>query len=122
MEPFGRQTKTRKVLETLGQSYGAGRHLDDFRSTMCVQRLRPAEVVCERLTVTAVTQQVVVRAHTCQIDFTAQFAALASDMEGHALIPSKRAAVPPRIAIRSSSLRSGVLSTRSTSVLVQGKG
>ena len=37
-------------------------------------------------------------------------------------MPSSRAAVPPRMAIRSSSLRPGVLSTRSTSVLVHGNG
>ena len=37
-------------------------------------------------------------------------------------IPSSRAAVPPRMAIRSSSVRPGVLSTRSTSVLVHGNG
>jgi hypothetical protein len=39
-----------------------------------------------------------------------------------AAMPSSRAAVPPRIAIRSSSLNPGVLSTRSTSVLVHGNG
>ena len=37
-------------------------------------------------------------------------------------MPSSRAAVPPRIATRSSSLSPGVLSTRSTSVDVHGKG
>ena len=39
-----------------------------------------------------------------------------------AAIPSSRAAVPPRMAIRSSSVSPGVLSTRSTSVLVHGNG
>lgn len=39
-----------------------------------------------------------------------------------AAMPSNRAAVPPSIAIRSSSVSPGVLSTRSTSVLVHGNG
>jgi hypothetical protein len=37
-------------------------------------------------------------------------------------IPSRRAAVPPRMAMRSSSVSPGVFSTRSTSVLVHGNG
>ena len=37
-------------------------------------------------------------------------------------MPSSRAAVPPRIATRSAPLKPGVLSTRSTSVLVHGNG
>ena len=37
-------------------------------------------------------------------------------------MPSSRAAVPPRMAMRCSSFSPGVLSTRSTSVLVHGNG
>lgn len=40
----------------------------------------------------------------------------------HYAMPGSRAAVPPRIAARCASVRSGVAITRSTSVLVQGNG
>ncbi len=41
---------------------------------------------------------------------------------GDQAMPSRRPAVPPRIASRSASVRPGVFITRSTSVLVQGNG
>ena len=44
----------------------------------------------------------------------------AIDLSPHALMPSSLAAVPPRTAVRSSSLRPGVLRIRSTAVLVHG--
>ena len=47
---------------------------------------------------------------------------VAGSVARQASMPSNLAAVPPRMAIRSSSLKSGVFMTRSTSVLVQGNG
>lgn len=69
----------------------------------------------------AVVSVLGLRGEASRAQFRARRAAWATRSIQEA-IPSNRAAVPPRIAVLSSSLNPGKLRTRSTSVLVQGNG